>query len=274
MKCLGRVLLFSISLILPLQANADDWNKYLNITDRFYNLDKQEFNNISCTIEVPVTKNQVKQLHAQFEPVKDKLEIKENLANFSLTYSKNEGLTISYPSFDIKIISKEGMADPAKVEKRIETVKSGFKQQIEGAVMQLQGLFEGFETPKKSQYKITEIKDDKATYTVKYEKDSSNFTETYSHNQRKVMQIAKNGDEKISSVENYKNIANNKLLLTDAQATINNTMGNIEMNMTISYEKVKDVLFPTRIESRFKQSIQTIKQEGQIDIYLKNCTLR
>ena len=272
MKCLGRVLLFSISLVLPLQANADDWNEYLKAVDKFYSLDKQEFNNISCKIEVPVTKNQIRQLHAQFEPMKDKIQINENLTDFSLTYSKNKGLNINYPSFDIKIISEEGMADPAKIKKGIEMIKAGFKQQIDGAVMQLQGLFEGFETPKQSQYKMKEIKDDKATYTAKYEKDSSNFTESYSHNQREVKQISKNGDE-VSSVENYKNIANNKLLLTDAQATINNAMGNIEMNMTISYEKVKDVLFPTHIESRFKQSIQTIKQEGQIDIYLKNCTL-
>jgi hypothetical protein len=273
MKCLGQLLLFSI-LVFPLQANADDWDKYLNATDRFYNLDKQEFSSISCTIEVPVTKNQVKQLHAQFEPLKDKLEMRESLADFSLKYSKNEGLTIHYPSFDIKIISEEGMADPAKVKKGIETIKAGFKQQIEGAVMQLQGLFEGLETPKKNQYKITEIKDDKAAYTATYEKDNSTFTETYAHNQRKVKQVSRNAEEKISSVENYKNIANNKLFLTNAQAVINNTMGTMEISMTISYEKVKDILFPTRLESLFKQSMQTIKQEGQIDIYLKNCTMR
>lgn len=272
MKSLGQVILFLIPLVLPLQANADNWNEYLKAVDRFYSLDNQEFNNVSCNIEVPLTKNQLKQLHAQVEPIKDKIQIKENLADFNLTYSKNKGLNINRPSFDIRILSEEGMADPAKVKKGIEMVNAGFNQQIEGAVMQLQGLFEGFETPKKSQYKIKEIKVDKATYTARYEKDNSNITEFYSHNQREVKQISKNGDE-VSSVENYKNIADNKLLLADAQATINNSMGNIEMNMTISYEKLKDVLFPTHIESRFKQSIQSIKQEGQIDIYLKNCTL-
>ncbi len=272
MKCLGQVILFLISLVLPLQANADNWNEYLKAVDRFYILDNQEFNKISCNIEVPLTKNQIKQLHAQFEPIKDKIQIKENLADFNLTYSKNKGLDIKHPSFDIKILSEEGIADPAKLKKGIEMVKAGFNQQIEGAVMQLQGLFEGFETPKKSQYKIKEIKADKATYTAIYEKDDSNITEIYSHNQREVRQISKNGDE-VSSVENYKNITDNKLLLADAQATINNSMGNIDMNMTISYEKLKDVLFPTHIESRFKQSMQSIKQEGQIDIYLKNCSL-
>jgi hypothetical protein len=274
MKCLRQTFLFLLLLVFPLRAAADDWNKYLGATDRFYSLDKQEFTSISCTIEVPVTKNQVKQLHAQFEPLKDKLEMRESLADFSLKYSKNEGLTIHYPSFDIKIISEEGMADPAKVKKGIETIKAGFKQQIEGAVMQLQGLFEGLETPKKSQYKITAIKDDKAVYTATYEKDNSTFTETYSHDQRKVQQVSRNGEEKTSSVESYKNISNNKLLLTGVRAVINNAMGTMEIDMTISYEKVKDILFPTRLESLFKQSMQTIKQEGRIDISLKNCTMR
>jgi hypothetical protein len=260
-------------LAFPLQAFSNDWSKYLNATDRFYNLDKQEFNNISCNIEVPVTTNLVKQLREQFEPMKDKIEIKENLADFRLTYIKNSGLNISYPSFDIRIISEEGMADPAKVKKGIEQVKAGFKQQIEGYAMQLQGLLEGFDAPKKSKYKIKEIKDGETSYTAVYEKDGSNITETYSHNRRKVKQISKSGDE-ISSTENYKNIANNKLLLTDAQANIKNAMGIMEMNVTISYEKIKDVIFPTHIDGRFRQSMQTIKQEGQFDIYLKNCTLR
>lgn len=273
MSDLSRIILISIFLAFPTYAKADEWDKYMQSMDRFYNLDKQEFKSISCNIEVPLTKNQVKQLYAQFEPMKDKIEIRENLKDFSLSYSKNSGLSISYPSFDIKIISESGMADPAKVKKGIEMVQAGFKQQIEGTVMQLQGLFEGFETPKKSQYKIKEIKDDKTTYTAKYEKDGSSFTEVYSNKQRTVKQISKNGDE-ISSVENYNNVANNKLLLTDAQAIMNNAMGRIEMNTTISYEKVQDILFPTHMESRFKQSIQTINQEGQIDIYLKNCTLR
>jgi hypothetical protein len=270
-KYLGRML-FLILLGLPMLATADDWNKYIQIMDNFYKLDKQEFKTISCNIEVPLTINQVKQLKAQFEPMKDKIELKENLKDFKLTYNNNGELNINYPSLDIQIISEKGMADPATVKKGTEMVKAGFKQQVAGVGMQLKGLFEEFKTPKEGKQKIKEIKEDKTTYTVKYEIENSNITETYLQNQRKVKQMSQNGDE-ISSVANYKKTANNKLLLTDAQASVKNGMGNIEMNMTISYEKIKDISFPTHIESRFKQSMQTIKQEGQIDIYLKNCTL-
>ncbi len=263
-----------IFLILPASAIADDWDKYVLSMDRFYNLDKQNFKSITCDIEVPMTKNQVKQLHAQFDQMKDKVQLKENLVDFRLTYTKESGLTFNQPALNIKIISEKGMSDPAKVKKGIELIETGFKHQIDGTVMQLQGLFDGLDAPKKSKYKIKEIKNDGRSYTAEYEKEGSNITETFSHNQRKVKQISKNGDE-ISSTENYKNINdNNKLLLTDAQADINNAMGSMEMSVTISYENLKGILFPTHTSGYFKQSIQALKQEGQFDIYLKNCTVR
>lgn len=273
MNYLKRYFIIAIFLILPASAIADDWDKYVLSMDRFYNLDKQSFKSISCDIEVPLTKNQVKQLHDQFDQMKDKVELKENLVDFRMTYSKASGLTFHYPTLNIKILSEKGMSDPAKVKKGIELVEAGFKNQIDGTVMQLQGLFDGLDTPKKSKYKIKVINDDGRSYTAEYEKEGSNITETFSGNQRKVNQISKNGD-KISSTETYKNINDNKLLLTEAQADVNNAMGNIEMNLTISYEKIKGILFPTHTSGHFKQSVQTIKQEGQFDIYLKNCAVR
>jgi len=273
MNYITRFILLLILFAFPSRAYSNDWNKYLNVMDRFYDLNKQEFSNISCNIDVPATNALVKQLRTEIEPMKDKVEIKENLSDFRLNYSKPNKVNISYPSFDIVIISEEGMADPAKVKKGIEQVKAGIKQQLEGYGMQLQGILEGFDSSQKSKYKIKEIKDDGKSYKAAYEKDGSNFTETYSHNQRKVKQTSKNGDE-ITSTEDYKDIANNKLLLTNAQANIKNAMGNMEMNMKLSYEEIKAVLFPTHINGHFKQTMQTIKQEGEFDIYLKSCTLR
>ena len=90
-----------------------NWNKYLQLTNRFYRLDVQNFNNISCRIEVSQIENQIKPtLELVSKSMQDKVEIKENLADFSLTYSKNGGVSIFYPSLDVKIISEEGMADP------------------------------------------------------------------------------------------------------------------------------------------------------------------
>jgi len=273
MRHLTRIISAILFLSFPLFANADEWNNYLKFKNRFYNLDKQEFNSISCTIEVPLINDLIKQLHVQFDSKKDKFEIKENVADFKLVYSKKEGLTIDSPKLEIKIISEKGMVDPDRVKKGIEMVKTGFKQAIEGTTMTLQGFFEEIKTPKKGQFKIKEIHYKKAAYTAKYETDNSNITEIYSNNQRKLTQIFKNGRE-VTSVEDYKNIADNKLLLTGIQGSIKSTVSTMETNMTISYENIKGVLFPGHLEGHYKQSMQTMKQEGQIDIFLKNCTLR
>jgi hypothetical protein len=274
MNHLMRYFLIAVFLILPTSAIADNWDKYVLSMDRFYNLDKQNFESISCDIEAPLTKNQVQQLHDQFDQMKDKVELKENLTAFRMTYSQEAGLTFNRPALNIKIISEKGMSDPSKVKKGIEMVETGFKHQIDGTIMQLQGLFDELDTLKRSNYKIKEIRDDGRSYTAEYEKEGNTITETFLHNQRTVKQISRNGDT-ISSTENYKSINdNNKLLLTDVQAEINNAMGNIEMSLTISYEKLGGILFPTHTSNHIKQIIQTLKQEGQFDIYLKNCTVR
>lgn len=271
-KSLRIIFLLSLVVTAPLQANADDWDKYLQIMNRFYYLDQQEFKRISCNIEVPIINNILSQIHTQFNQMRDKIDIKENIASFSLTYSNKKGLNINYPSLNVRIISEKGIADLSKAKKGIEMVNAGFKQQIEGVGEQLKGIFEGFETPKKDRYKIKEVKYDNGVCTVKYEKDSSNFTEIYSENQRKVTQIDSNGG-KISSIENYDKSPNGKLMLTNAHVNMDLPMTKIEMDVSLSYEKVKDVFFPTRVVSHINQFVQTIKQEGQIDIYLKNCTL-
>ena len=273
MRYLTRIISAIIFLSFPLSANADEWNNYLKYKDRFYNLDKQEFNSISCNIDVPLINDLVKQMHAKFDSRKDRFKIKENAADFKLVYGKKEGLNIDSPKLDIKIISEGGMVDPDRVRKGIEMVKTGFNQAIKDTITTLQGFFEEIKIPKKGQFKIKEIHGSKAAYAAKYETDDSNITEIYSNNQRKLMRIFKNGSEVIS-VEDYKNIAGNKLLLTGIQTNIKDTASSIETNVTISYENIKGVLFPSRLEDHYKQSVQNVKQEGQIDIYLKNCTLR
>lgn len=273
MRYLTKIISAILCLSFPLFANADEWNTYLKVKDRFYNLDNQEFNSISCNIEVPLINDLVKQLHVKFDSKKDRFKIKENAADFKLVYSKKEGLHIDSPKLDIKIISEGGMVDPDKVKKGIEMVKTGFNQAIEDTIITLQGFLKEIKIPKKGQFKIKEIKGTKAAYTAKYETDDSNITEIYSNNQRKLTQIFKNGSE-VASVEDYKNIADNKLLVTGIQNNIKNTVSTMETNMTISYENIKGVLFPSHLEGHHKQSMQTMKQEGQIDIYLKNCTVQ
>jgi hypothetical protein len=274
-RFLEILLILTISLSIPFQANADDnWDKYLQAKDRFYSLDKQEFNKISCKVEVSQLKTVVNQIYTQFKPFKDKIEIKENLEDFSLTYIRNGEINFNCPSIDIKIISEKGATDPDKLKEGIEKYKVVFKQAVDGAVTELKSFFEEFQTPQKDAYKIKEISNGKTTYTAKYEKDGNNFTETFSNKQLNTKEITKNGYI-ASSVDNYKKIADNKLFLTNSQTIIKmNATDNVEMNMVISYEKIKNVLFPTHQKVKVKGSVQGAKFEGPADTYLTNCIIQ
>jgi len=271
LKCLGLMLL-ALLVTSHFVAAASDCSEYFQLLNNYYQLDQQEFKSISCNIDSPTLNNSLSQFRTMMSPLRDKIDIKENLATFSLTYNKSGGLKINNPSFEVKIISEEGMTDPTKARRGIEMVNNGFKEQIEGIGMQLEGIFEGFGPLKQTDCKIEEMTHNNGVYTVKYEKGNSVFTEIYSKNQRKVKQVSKTDGETFAE-ENYDKLTNDKLVLTSAHVTIDNTMIKMEMDVSISYEDIKGVLFPAHIVSHSKQSVQTFLQEGQIEIHLRNCTL-
>jgi hypothetical protein len=271
MKCI-RVMLLALLIAAPLQANAADCDEYSRLLNNFYRLDQQDFKSISCNIDSPTLTNSLSQLRIQLSPLRDKVDIKENLATFSLTYARSGGLKINKPAVDVRIISEEGMPDPATAQRGIEMINNGFREQIEGISMQIEGIFEGFEPLNLSDCKIEEMTEDNGVYTVKYEKGNSRFTEIYSENQRRVKQVIIN-DGEISTLENYEKFTNGKLALTNSHVAIDQDMGKMEMDVALSYENVKGVLFPSRIHSHVKQSVQTFLQEAQTDIHLRNCAL-
>jgi hypothetical protein len=269
------IFVLSSLVIVPLQAHADDWDNYLDIVNSYYTLNQQDFKSISCRIEVPIINNSLRHLRSQLRQLEGKIAITDDLESFNLTYGKQKGLAIHYPSLDVRIISEKGIKDRANVEKGIGMVKAGFNLSVEGVAQQLEGFFEGFgyQVPKKGDYRIREIKNDKGIRTVRYEKEEGNFTEIYSGNQRKVTRIGANG-EKSSSVENYKKSSDGKLVLTDAHYVADQPQAKMEGDVAISYKRIDNLNFPVHIATRIKQSMQTIETEGQVDIYLENCTVR
>jgi hypothetical protein len=173
----------------------------------------------------------------------------------------------------VKIISEEGLKDPNKVKQGIEMINSGFKAQVDGVGEQLQGIFEGFETPKKENYNFSKIYENNGVYVINYKKDGSNFVETHHDKQVAIEQDSKNGG-KLTAIENYNKMHNKKLVFTDGSVSVNQPMLTADMDLTVSYQSLRNFLFPSTIKVKFNQKIQTIKQEGSYDIYINKCTVR
>lgn len=265
---IGFVIIATLSPI----TSANELEDFLAYRDQFYSLDKQHFDRITCKIESDLLSNSVNQFKAQMVPLKDSLEIVENMVDFSLVYSASSGLHINEPSFEIIIKSEERVADIAKLKQGIEMVKTGFKYQVVGVKTQLEGLFEGFVSYKKEDYEIKEFGKTDDILTMKYKKKGDSVTETFTNNQREVQMIGKD-DEEVHSIENYEEIDNNKLVLRNAKVTFKNKTSKIYTDLSITYKNIGSVLFPNTITSKTVLELQFTRQEGQSKLTLKECMI-
>lgn len=271
-KCL-LLLVLALASITNSWASADNWEKYAQITDKYYRLDKERFEIISCNIDVPVINNGLAQLRPQLDQVKNNVEIQEDLRNFTISYKRNGGLIIKCPTLNVKVISETGLKDPNRVKQGVEMINSGFKAQVDGVGEQLQGLFEGFETPKKGDYDVSKISENNGNYVINYKKDGSDFIETHREKQISIVQDTKNGG-KLSSIEYYNKTYNNKLVFTDGNISVKQPMLTADIDLNVSYQTIRNFLFPSSIKFKLNQTIQTIKQEGSYEIFINQCTVQ
>ncbi|MGD8351417.1 MAG: hypothetical protein PVG55_00325 [Nitrospirota bacterium] len=263
-----------ISVLIAMSASAsvsaaDTWEEYSALRSRYYHLDEQEFNNITCTIESPMLTDVVRQLRAQFEPLRDNMEIVENISGFSLSYSSSSGLDITRPELDVVIKSQEGMADPDRVREGVQMIKSGFGQAIAGIVMQLEGVLEGYLSPRRQNYEMLEFAEEGEGPIVTYRRGGNDVTETFSGNKIEIESVGTGGE--MHALESYEETAGNKLILKEASVTVEQPMGTIESDIHMTYQEVGPVIFPKRIATRFTQEVQSMRQEGQTEVNLNDC---
>lgn len=263
-----------IFVLLPFLAcgTEAEWEKFMKLKDRYYYLDKQQINEISCVIEVPLMTNIVEQVKKQLAPFQNKIEIRENLSSFVLTYSPKTGLSFSDPEFTIILKSKEGIADPARVNNEIGMMTTGFKQQVDGVKNILSEIFDNYCYPLKEKYKDLVVTKNKGGFIVKYIRENSNVTENYLGN---TIETSQDGlSAKINATQKYLATSNNKLILEEESALITQPAGTIKTDLEIEYQEVENIVFPKNIKALVEQNIQTISQKGTIDINLKYCEIK
>lgn len=270
------VMVISLLIImsaLPCVAAADDWEDYLAFKSQFYYLDDQEFNSITCNIESPMLAEMVKQTKAQLSPLKDNIEVVADLSGFSMSYSKSYsksgGLQINRPELDVVIKSEEGLADPAQARKGVDMINSGFKQVVDGLSMQLSGTLEEYTAPNREDFDELKLANAKEGLTFTYKREGSDVTETFSGNRLEIKSVNVGGE--MHALQNYARTGGDKLILKDASVTINQQVGKVESGILLTYQEVGSVIFPKSIVTNISQEIQSIKQEGQMEIYLKDC---
>jgi len=247
---------------------ASPWDEYSEFMNQFYYLDKQNFNNISCDVEVSTISNNLAQLRAQLKPLEDRIKIVENLSDFRISFTRENGLEISMPSFDVKLISEEGIADRERVEAGIQMMKDGMRYQIDGAAQTIEGLFEEYSSPREGSINIKKMTREKDGVHILYEKDGAEVTKIYSGNTLKLSAI--DSMHEVRSEETFEK-AGGKLIVKSATAQVKQGPNTIGHDMSVEYQSIRSVVFPAKVTSRSTIITQDARQEGLFDIRFVNC---
>jgi hypothetical protein len=262
--------LFIMVAAFPAVAAADDWDAYQAYNSRFYFLDQQDFNTITCDIESSTLTQLVDMIRKQVEPFADRIELVTKLDNFSMKYNKTSGLTVERPELDIKIKSEEGMTDPDRVRKGVSMIRSGFKQALDGLTMELEGILESYKAEKREDLSNVKVVEKDGTVTATYQKKGGDFTETFSGKTVELTQVGPGG--KVHIVGNLEKTIHDKLILKNATVSMDQESGTaLSSTASMTYQKVGGVVFPRQIIMNTKLESKTAKQEGKTDITLTNC---
>jgi hypothetical protein len=267
-KIISIILFLSLSTSL---SAADNWQEYATFMDRFYYLNKQNFNDISCRIKVSSLNDSLAQVREQLKPLGGKIKIVENISEFSLNFNKDSGLTFNLPSFDVKIVSDKSIKDREKVETGIKYMKQGFQMQIDGVTTTISGLFASYILPKREDFNIKAITVNKDKAKIVYEMGQGKFTDIYKGKTcKQIMQ-----SPSISSQANvtFRDVGE-KLILDMADVTVKLVDATIDTKMSVEYQEVKNIVFPAKLVTDFKMASKNQKQEGQIIIFFENCEIK
>jgi hypothetical protein len=277
MKCVVKFGIVVLLLFLPSSfVAASQWDEYSAFIEKFYYLDKQEFTDISCQIDVSSLNNSVEQIKAQLKPFESDITIIENVSEFRMNLNRKTGLTFNLPFLDVKIVSEEGIKDPETVRSGIDMMKLGFKQQVTGTTQVIMSIFESYISPKKETFKIKNFSTDQDEVTLIYETDTIDVTQKFSGNRCKMEIVSKkpvNGARFNVQSEMVFEKIEDRMTVSEIFTHLDNGMMTTDTHTSVKYHIVKTVLFPSTITNKSKLVTQGARLEGEVTIHLRNCRM-
>src|SRR5574341_473614 len=256
---------FSVMLLAYAEPGhaRDMWDEYQEFLQQFYFLDDQDFEQITC--QVVVSTLNMEELRAQLRPVGRNISIVENMDDFKLIFGKKGGLSFNVPTFDIEIISEEGIADKKKVETGLSMIRNGIRKQLDGITEMLKGVFDEYTSPKKGKVEIKEIWKDGDKTKIRYVKEGKAVTSIWEGKTCKSWLVGPG--VQMESEEEYEQVGT-KLRVKRGNGSL--TQGSIITNigMESDYQYVGGVMLPSQILVEYSMIMPTGKQEAHFAIAL------
>lgn len=263
----------------PPPADAETLKKQADFTKTeafYYDITQQNFQEITCNIDVSIADNLVQQMRTYLERMSDdKATLSDTLASYRLTYKKAGGLHIDDPTLDLTMKPGTKPVDPAKVELGKNKLQEGFKALIAGSDASI-GLIMHFEEPSTpSDYDIIYVNLTPDGYEMSFKSKKSGIQETSSlaGTTYDGKYFSPDGSQS-TRIAHSRKLEDGKLLLTDVSDAGSGVMGKSSAVTAVTYQTIGAIYFPAKVEIQASvDSIQT-HQSVTTDFTFSDCAIK
>lgn len=267
-----RVLLLAAfaCLLSAMPAYADgDWDAFMKYAERFYLLDRQPFDSITCNISS--TAINLDALRKQLKPIEDNIRITDNLNAFRVTYAKGKGVSFALPTLKIEVVSDNGVRDMQRLKEGIGMVEQGVSRQVQGIRQLLEGLLDDFESPKKDRIRLLEFSDGGGEVAYKYIYQGKLISDRFARNV--LYETVTGEDGSMEGKAEYIPVED-RLAIKFIEAAVTSGDSVANTHTEVKYQTVDGILFPERIINEFRIVQSGMKMEGQFDVLVTDCRLK
>lgn len=250
--------------------------EYDKVSDRYYQIDQQQFKRISCTIDAPALDSMVQGIRSYLTRLLgDKVEITDTLADYKLTYTPDTGLHIDDPTVDLIVKPGTQMADPAKVSDGREKLVTGFKAMAAGMDSEINNVLHILESDKHEDFDILYVNETQDGYNVSYmdRKSKTQVTVSATADAATVKASTPDGGQVITLMH-FSKMADGKLLMSDLTEDVNSAMGKTHSVMNVGYQVLGGVTFPATMDIKADmEMLQMSHQQISMDASMKSCSI-
>ena len=259
----------------PVDPATQRWQTYERMEGAYYLLDKQDFSQLSCHIDVPVADKFVQQLRVSMAHVADKIDFTDTLSSYRLTYSKLTGLHIEDPTIDVQVKPGVQIPDPAKVEKGRTEIHDGFSHLIQGVDAEITGLLSLLESGKPQDIDVQSIRETPGGYEFSMLDKRSNMQMTGTRSGMNLDTKFNSPAGDTTSTETLMALPDGKLVpKTIVIDTKQQQLVDSHVSVSMDYQPVGGLTFPSRIAVQATtQSLNTTQMNTTFDIAFTDCTL-
>ncbi len=257
-----------IALHVPVSSAITPWEDYVKLKKNYYLFDDQKVERVTCHIEVSTL--DPKKMIEPLKPIEKNIKIKENISDFSVTYSRNNGITFTVPHFEVFIVSPDTAEDLKQLEATVKNFNQNADGAIQGLVQAIDGILDEFMLPKKESISDLEISHNGIETTVKYKRRGASGVDVYSGNQTKSHASMPGLD--LDATDEFESI-NGKLILSESSTQMRQGETNMDGRLIVQHTDFGKIIFPTLFKQKMHISNPNFNVDMDFAIILDKCTI-